>query len=154
MNEPKPQLLTFRLLALTTAIGATIALLADTLTDFGVLRTIGLALAAITAAIVGYLAYASRNYERHMQEAAEIAARSEEERAELQLELQRRNQLEQALRQAKQDADSAVMAKGEFLATMSHEIRTPLNGIVPMLDLLMSNKLPVDQSEKIGRAHV
>ena len=44
------------------------------------------------------------------------------------------------------------MAKGEFLATMSHEIRTPLNGIVPMLDLLMHNKLPPDQAEMVHTA--
>ncbi|MES2671928.1 MAG: ATP-binding protein [Pseudomonadota bacterium] len=87
-----------------------------------------------------------------MRDAAEIAERSEAERSELQRELQRRSQLEQQLRQAKQDAESAVMAKGEFLATMSHEIRTPLNGIVPMLDLLMHNKLPPDQAEMVHTA--
>ncbi len=152
MNDPKPSLLTFRWLALTTAIGATLAAILETVTDSGPWTLIGLALAAITAAIVAYLTYASRNYERHMQEAAEIAARSEAERSELQRELQRRSQLEQQLRQAKQDAESAVMAKGEFLATMSHEIRTPLNGIVPMLDLLMHNKLPADQAEMVHTA--
>ena len=152
MNDPKPSLLTFRWLALTTAIGATLASILEIMTDSGPWTLIGVALAAITAAIVAYLTYASRNYERHMQEAAEIAERSEAERAELQRELQRRSQLEQQLRQAKQDAESAVMAKGEFLATMSHEIRTPLNGIVPMLDLLMHNKLPADQAEMVHTA--
>jgi signal transduction histidine kinase/CheY-like chemotaxis protein len=152
LNDPKPSLLTFRWLALATAIGATLASILETVTDSGPWTLIGLALAAITAAIVAYLTYASRNYERHMQEAAEIAARSEAERSEPQRELQRRSQLEQQLRQAKQDAESAVMAKGEFLATMSHEIRTPLNGIVPMLDLLMHNKLPPDQAEMVHTA--
>ncbi len=152
LNESKPSLLTFRWLALATAICATIALVLDAVSPSGPWRTIGLALAAITASIVGYLAYASRHYEQHMREAAEIAERSDAERSELQLELQRRNQLEQQLRQAKQDAESAVMAKGEFLATMSHEIRTPLNGIVPMLDLLMHNNLPSDQAEMVQTA--
>ncbi len=152
MNEPKPSLLNFRWLALATAIGATLALVADAATDAQSWRMAALALAAATAAIVGYLAYASRHYEQHMRDAAEIAARSEAERSELQRELQRRSQLEQQLRQAKQDAESAVMAKGEFLATMSHEIRTPLNGIVPMLDLLMYNKLPADQAEMVHTA--
>jgi signal transduction histidine kinase/CheY-like chemotaxis protein len=152
LNDPRPSLLTFRWLALITAIGTALAALLETMTDSGPWTLIGLALAAITAAIVAYLTYASRNYERHMREAAEIADRSEAERAELQRELQRRSQLEQQLRQAKQDADSAVMAKGEFLATMSHEIRTPLNGIVPMLDLLMHSKLPADQSEMVHTA--
>jgi signal transduction histidine kinase/CheY-like chemotaxis protein len=152
LNDPKPSLLTFRWLALVTAIGATLAAILETVTDSGPWTLIGLALAAITAAIVAYLTYASRHYEQHMRDAAEIAARSEAERSELQRELQRRSQLEQQLRQAKQDAESAVMAKGEFLATMSHEIRTPLNGIVPMLDLLMHNKLPADQAEMVHTA--
>jgi signal transduction histidine kinase/CheY-like chemotaxis protein len=152
LNDPKPSLLTFRWLALITAIGTALAAVLETVTDSGPWTMIGLALATITAAIVAFLTYASRNYERHMREAAEIADRSEAERAELQRELQRRSQLEQQLRQAKQDADSAVMAKGEFLATMSHEIRTPLNGIVPMLDLLMHSKLPADQSEMVHTA--
>jgi signal transduction histidine kinase len=152
LNDPKPSLLTFRWLALATSIGATLALVIDMISPSGPWPTVGLALAAITAGIVGFLAYASRHYEQHMGEAAEIAVRSDAERSELQRELQRRNQLEQQLRQAKQDAESAVMAKGEFLATMSHEIRTPLNGIVPMLDLLMHNKLPADQAEMVHTA--
>ena len=152
MNHPKPSLLTFRWLALATAIGAILVLAVHFIFPGGPWLMIGVALVAITAGIAGYLAYASRNYERHMREAAEIAARSDAERAELELELQRRGALEQQLRQAKQDAESAVMAKGEFLATMSHEIRTPLNGIVPMLDLLMHARLPADQAEMVHTA--
>ena len=152
MNDPKPSLVTFRWLALATAVGTTLALVLDLVVAAGPWRMVALALAAITAGVVGFLAYASRHYEQHMGEAAEIAERSDAERSELQRELQRRNQLEQQLRQAKQDAESAVMAKGEFLATMSHEIRTPLNGIVPMLDLLMHNKLPADQAEMVHTA--
>lgn len=152
MNDPKPSLLTFRWLALAAAVCTMAALILDLALDGGPWRMFALVLAAVTAGVVGFLAYASRHYEQHMGEAAEIAARSDAERSELQRELQRRSQLEQQLRQAKQDAESAVMAKGEFLATMSHEIRTPLNGIVPMLDLLMHNKLPADQAEMVHTA--
>ena len=78
------------------------------------------------------------------------AAMAESERDNLQRELQRHDRLEQDLLLAKQAAESAVLAKGEFLATMSHEIRTPLNGIVPMLDMLSRAALPPDQRDMLN----
>jgi len=49
---------------------------------------------------------------------------------------QERNEL--ALREAKEDAESANRAKSEFLANMSHEIRTPLNAVIGFSELLSS----------------
>lgn len=62
-------------------------------------------------------------------------------------------ELEKELTVAKQSAESAMMAKGEFLATMSHEIRTPLNGIIPMLDIMMSAKLAPDHHDILRTAY-
>ncbi|MFT4797585.1 MAG: PAS domain S-box-containing protein [Candidatus Azotimanducaceae bacterium] len=57
-----------------------------------------------------------------------------------------------ALIEAKDRAEAATHAKGEFLASMSHEIRTPINRVTGMLNLLQRNTLDKHQSHLTNMA--
>ncbi|MCT8971244.1 sensor histidine kinase [Microbaculum marinisediminis] len=53
-------------------------------------------------------------------------------------EVNERKWAELALSEAREEAESANIAKGRFLANMSHELRTPLNAIIGFSEILTS----------------
>ena len=60
-----------------------------------------------------------------------------------------RKQQQQALEEARAEADRANVRKSRFLATMSHELRTPLNAIIGFSEMLMKEEvLALDQRRR------
>jgi signal transduction histidine kinase/CheY-like chemotaxis protein/HPt (histidine-containing phosphotransfer) domain-containing protein len=73
--------------------------------------------------------------------------------ASAQAELTSLRGVQRELLAAKVAAESAMLAKSEFLASMSHEIRTPLNGILPLLDIVLGTDLSPAQREYLVTAN-
>jgi len=65
-------------------------------------------------------------------------------------DISEQKQSEEALIKAKKAADSANMAKSNFLAVMSHEIRTPMNSIIGLTELTLQTALNDEQSHNLN----
>jgi len=66
------------------------------------------------------------------------------------LEIKKRKQTERDLKQARDAAETANLAKNIFLASMSHELRTPLNAILGFSGMMsLEQNISVDQQHKL-----
>ncbi len=67
------------------------------------------------------------------------------------VDISKRKAAEQALRQARDQADAANRAKSTFLSNMSHEIRTPMNAIIGLTHILRRQIKVPEQVDKLGK---
>jgi signal transduction histidine kinase len=82
----------------------------------------------------------------------EIRRELEQSKTELEKRVEERTA---ELSTAKEVAELAARAKGEFLATMSHELRTPLNAILGFSEMIAQAALgPVDQRYRDYGTHI
>ncbi len=142
-----------RWIAIAGAGGAAIASAFAHWSNQQVWQSVAFVLALLAIAGIAGLWYAVAKRNEALTAASEQTHEQKREVSALNEELAVHRELEKELTIAKQTAESAMMAKGEFLATMSHEIRTPLNGIIPMLDIMMSVKLAPDHHDIIRTAY-
>jgi PAS domain S-box-containing protein len=74
---------------------------------------------------------------------------NEKENVEFVVDITHAKKTEEALINARDQAEAATRAKEDFVSTMSHEIRTPLNAVIGLTSLLLEQNPRGDQKENL-----
>jgi len=106
---------------------------------------IGCTLGTGVGLYIWFMASATLHYHRTLSDALVMSFEREALAEALTVENNRREAREAELDEARERAESASNAKGEFLAVISHEIRTPMNGVLGMLRVVRDTNLTPEQ---------
>ena len=112
----------------------------------------GIAVGLSVVVFIAYMAYTNGRNHRTLSDALVMRFERETLAAELTAENSRREAREVELQEAREKAESASKAKGEFIATISHEIRTPMNGVLGMLRVVRDTELSPEQRSYLRTA--
>lgn len=89
-------------------------------------------------------------WQKLQQQLEEKTYESTQANKKLKQEMIERQQVEQALKYAKEKAEQANRSKNQFLANMSHELRTPLNAIIGYAEILREEATEIEPEALIA----